>query len=229
MNIEKTLLVIVVLAIFYLYIGRPRSLQAINWNRKKLQKFLQMNHIPYNRWKNPKVGQKQEGASTMFDNLLESLQNGEMWVEEDSMKRRPALHMNVAVITVNHCHNGHKETLREFRRTEKDAEYKKRPFTGSLGGKIKLRSEMPEDAAFRLLENVLGFKDASEFILGKNGLEIVEGGTSLFYLGFVDVYHRYHFIVNLEANSLLYRHKYVFIEDGHETHFCWQKDSTNTV
>jgi len=221
-NIEKALLVIVVLAVFYLYLGNPRSLQNMNWNRKKLLKFLDDNHIPYSLWKHQGVDQKKSGNLKAVDGLLDSLQNGEMWVEENSMKKRPALHVSVAVITVTHYHNGHKETLHEFRRTEKNEEYKKRPFTGSLGGKIKLRTEMPEDAAFRLLESVLGFKDAREFKLNKGEVEIVNTDTSLFYLGFVDVYHRHHFTVHLEANNLLYRHKYIFIENGHETHFCWQ-------
>jgi 8-oxo-dGTP pyrophosphatase MutT (NUDIX family) len=178
----------------------PTNWQFVKWNERKLRNFLRRNGIPYHAW------QYSPHANT-FDQLLASLEVGEVWIEERT-DDCPVLHIQVAVTSIRHEHRrGINLFLREFRK-QSSGKLRERRFSGSVGGKIAFSRETAEQAARREIREELRLTQADMFYveLKPEYIEITDAHASEFHPGFVDVYHRHHF--SCEFPPILYRTHY---------------------
>ncbi len=129
------------------------------------------------------------------------------------------LHINVAVVTVIHTHQGVPLVLREYRNGHE------REFPGSLGEKIKTElGETPLDAVRRGLKEELGatepkFRDVSLYTI-KHELDMIsESDNSDFYPGLLDVYHRYTHLCTID--KALFHNIYKAHDNGRHICFKW--------
>lgn len=176
--------------------------------RMRIVELLNMHDIDYRFWGG-------DHHSKTVDDLVEFVQNGEIWIE----RKNGSLinHVNVAVGTVTCRHNGHMLELREYRNGAP------RSFTGSLGEKIKF-GETPQEALQRGLFEELGatepsFKDHLSYEIDSVGTETIGPQASDFFPGMLDTYHRHLFVCDIPTR--MYHNRYVAHDNGKMICFAW--------
>lgn len=180
--------------------------------RARVIRLLKKHEIDYHAWGT-------DSHSNTLDTLIECIESGEVWLESHPDKIL-IQHIHVAVVTVTCTHGGRELVLREFRNGAR------RPFSGSLGEKIKSEeSSDPICAARRGLVEELGpteprFRDPSMYTLTPTGCEVSEPRSSDFYGEKVfDVYHRLFF--SCVIDPALYHTMYTAQDKGRHICFKW--------